>query len=421
MKDQSPPALVSALNNPNGWWRDTAQRLLVETRDPATVPLLEALIRDEKSTPPGRLQALWTLHGMGKLTAPVVGTVLTASDAVLRAAAVRLSEPFFGTTPSLLARVQTSADDPEFKVRLQVALSLGQVRNAEADTTLADILRKSSDNALLRDAVISGLHDRELEFLGKILDDSAWSSPSAGRGEVLGSLANCVLREKNPVRVDRLFQLIAAQPPAAGWRKSVMLGALANASIGHEHKSGHDTIELAGPSPALDALAAENDPAIHTQVVQISNALTWPGKARPDTRETPAVQLTAPQRVLFESGKRVFEQTCAACHQTSGLGQEGLAPPLVNSPWVLGSERRLIRIALHGLDGEVAVNTKTFDMDMPPMGSLSDEDLAGILTYIRHRWGNSAPAIEPTQVTAIRLETQTRTDSWTVRELLAIP
>ena len=57
--------LVARLRAANSWWRDTAQRLLVERRDPAAAPLLRELAR---SGPPlARLHALWTLDGSDQL------------------------------------------------------------------------------------------------------------------------------------------------------------------------------------------------------------------------------------------------------------------------------------------------------------------------------------------------------------------
>ena len=54
----------------------------------------------------------------------------------------------------------------------------------------------------------------------------------------------------------------------------------------------------------------------------------------------------------FARGKALYTIICGACHQPHGNGQAGLAPPLRDSEWVLGSEQRLVRIVLHGLRDE---------------------------------------------------------------------
>ncbi len=58
-------------------------------------------------------------------------------------------------------------------------------------------------------------------------------------------------------------------------------------------------------------------------------------------------------------GKDVFIKTCSLCHQPNGLGQEGKAPPLVGSEWVLASSAdRIARVPLWGLTGPINVKGK---------------------------------------------------------------
>jgi mono/diheme cytochrome c family protein len=109
------------------------------------------------------------------------------------------------------------------------------------------------------------------------------------------------------------------------------------------------------------------------------------------------------------AGRDQYLGTCAGCHQARGTGLPGVAKPLVGSQWVLGAPPRLIRIVLQGKEGE---------MLMPPVGStLTDEQLANVLTYVRRAWGNSASPIEPAQVHDVRGETAGRTKPWTEQEL----
>lgn len=124
-------------------------------------------------------------------------------------------------------------------------------------------------------------------------------------------------------------------------------------------------------------------------------------------------------------GKRVFTQNCAVCHQPTGLGLPGAFPPLVGSEWVIGGEghgdNHLVKLVLKGLQGPLQVKGENYNNAMPPWGQLSDEQIAGVLTYIRSEWGNAAPAISPDYVKSIREKTADRTDPWTAKELQAIP
>jgi mono/diheme cytochrome c family protein len=122
-------------------------------------------------------------------------------------------------------------------------------------------------------------------------------------------------------------------------------------------------------------------------------------------------------------GKRVFTANCMACHQATGQGVPGAFPPLAGSEFVLKPEheKHIIKIVLYGLSGQITVKGQNFNSAMTPFGGiLRDDQIANVLTYVRSEWGNSAPAITPEQVAAIRAELGTRAP-WTVEELLKTP
>lgn len=121
-------------------------------------------------------------------------------------------------------------------------------------------------------------------------------------------------------------------------------------------------------------------------------------------------------------GKKKYEEICALCHGSDGKGKPNQAPPFVGSEIVLGSPARLIRIPLAGLSGPITVAGQEFvgPSSMPAMGAtLSVEELAGVLSYMRQSWGNKASEITPEQVKAVRGEVGNRMQPWTVQELNA--
>ena len=81
--------LVKTLSNPNGWWRDTAQRLLVERADERAVPQLRKLVTSGQQ-PFGRLHALYTLEELRRLDESTVGAALKDQHPKIRSAAIRL-------------------------------------------------------------------------------------------------------------------------------------------------------------------------------------------------------------------------------------------------------------------------------------------------------------------------------------------
>ena len=109
----------------------------------------------------------------------------------------------------------------------------------------------------------------------------------------------------------------------------------------------------------------------------------------------------------FDEGYKVYHKpTCVACHQADGKGTPGQFPPLVKSEWVQEQEPgRLIRIVLNGLTGEMNVQGQVYNGTMVPWKeSLTDEEIADVLTYVRQNkdWGNNAPEVKPERVAEVR-------------------
>ena len=135
-----------------------------------------------------------------------------------------------------------------------------------------------------------------------------------------------------------------------------------------------------------------------------------------------AKPLSAAEQVRFDFGKARYMVLCIACHQPNGMGLPAVAPPLVGSEWVNGSEQRLIRMTLDGLKGPITAAGVTFNLAMPAWKeALDDAALSEILTFVRHEWGNEAAPVQPETVAKLRTRYQDRLDPWTVEELKRIP
>jgi mono/diheme cytochrome c family protein len=126
---------------------------------------------------------------------------------------------------------------------------------------------------------------------------------------------------------------------------------------------------------------------------------------------------------LLAVGAQQYKLLCSPCHQESGLGAPGLAPPLAGSEWVIaGGPNRLIRIAHAGLSGPITVKGQVWNAAMPPMGpALDDKQMAGVISYIRSAWGNNASKVTPEQVQKVRADMGNRTDPYTAEQLEQIP
>lgn len=114
------------------------------------------------------------------------------------------------------------------------------------------------------------------------------------------------------------------------------------------------------------------------------------------------------------NGMQLFTANCQACHQANGQGLSGVFPPLAGSEWVLGDEKVLSQILLHGLSGKIEVLGKTYQGSMPAFGNqLSDNEIAAVLTHLRSQWGNTAQPIAAAIVTTGRKASMARSTPWT--------
>ena len=129
---------------------------------------------------------------------------------------------------------------------------------------------------------------------------------------------------------------------------------------------------------------------------------------------------------LLATGQRIYSTVCIACHQPTGMGLPPMFPPLAGSDWVnVNKPDRMIRMVLHGFTGPITLNGKPFVSPAPMMppqgGALNDEQIAGVLTYVRSNFGNKAGPVTPEQVKAIREAEKARSAMWTEAEILKIP
>ncbi len=412
--------LVEELSNPNAWHRETAQRLLVERNDVLVAPSLKQLAK-EGVNHLGRLHAFWTLEGMNQVDAPTVLKGFQDKHPKVRAIAVRLAEPLLIgpdkniLMPGLIRLVNDRA--PE--IQLQLAFTFGEIKDPRAEAGMSVIARNSSGSVYVRDALLTGLHQREVEFLEKLLKDKAWADLKTGNDAFFSNLAKCIFTEAKPDRVERLFGLIAT---ANDWQRAALLRGIASTAPPASKDKVPPNIKplrLAGEPPSWKDIQSRGNGDTVEVVKKVSELITWPGRANYEMAKA-ARPLTAEEMNRFNAGKELYTAVCAPCHQPTGLGLDGLAPPLADSEWVLGSDQRLARILLHGVRGPITVKGKLWEMEMPGLNVLDDEQLASIITYIRREWDHGGEPVGPELVKKVREGSGNRQEAWSEAELLKV-
>jgi glucose/arabinose dehydrogenase/mono/diheme cytochrome c family protein len=416
--------LAKNLLSGNGWWRDTSQRLLVERQDAGVVPALEKIVGGETPgvTPLAKIHALYTLQGIDKLDDDVIAGAIKDADPRVRVAAMRVGEVLVRKHigAAIVEAIQGLMQDPDPSVQLQV-LVMASPDVPELVPAGNKILAAHLTDRVFRGAAIAGAAGRELEVLQSLMADKAFAASAAGQSELLNDLAECVIRSRSPDRIERLFELVASQ---AKQSEEAMLAGIVEAVAPPSAGKGKPVVvarrlRLLREPAGLATLLKSSDKKVSELAKKAEAGLSWPGK--PGDNTPPLTPLTPEQQKSFVAGRETFSTICAQCHQPSGLGQEGLAPPLVDSEWVLGPADRLARIALNGIHGPIKVGKKSADLEMPGLYALPDDQIASVLTYVRREWGHEGSPVATEEVARVRKASADRGQlQWTADELLQL-
>jgi mono/diheme cytochrome c family protein/glucose/arabinose dehydrogenase len=450
----SPERLVETLSHPNGWWRDAAQRLLVERRQRSVAGSLTRLAR-HATDPRTRLHALWTLDGIDSIDRGTVASALADPSRDVRSAAIRMAERWLGEpSDPMHAAVLKLVADPDWAVRHQLAASIGTLPAGPREAAAVAVLERHADDPIATDATLSGLRGSEAAVLDRLLQSAA-QTPQ--RETAITMLAATLVRGAQEAAVQHLFAS-AADETGAAWQRSALLRgaevALLGAPTPGQAPPRRGTMAAsempcptcpggrAGPggdyafprragrgSAGAAAAAAGAGPGVRlnrepselsalagrggdlgARAAGVLARVEWPGKPG---AAAPIPPLTAEEQQRFNAGQEVFKNICQACHQQDGRGQDRLAPSLIGSALALAAAEVPARILLHGKEGPIGL--------MPPVGQvLNDDQIAAVLTYIRREWGQPGSPVDPATVKGIRAVTADRNRPWTNEELLVL-
>ncbi|MBU6413621.1 MAG: c-type cytochrome [Planctomycetes bacterium] len=396
--------LVALLTSASGWWRDTAQRLLIERHATDQTDALRTLARG--ANPLGAIHALWTLDAISQLSASEVSRALLHPSIEVQANAAHLAQNWIGddSVPAAIIEVCRSESTPRLVLLAALPTLVSTYRQPEQATDLAAFLLTHQRDPFLRSAL--------------------WTA----RPEIASSAAIYLLSQP-AVRADLLRECVQAALRGPASFRPALFSAVGASSHGEVLlPTLAKELKIDDPRPPKLSLSQEptrfislcTDPSLSTsaqeQAKRIANLLDWPGKQSGAAATIALRDLTPIEKTRFELGKSLYS-TCASCHGVDGKGQPGQAPPIAGSKRINGPEGVLVRIILQGVRGEYEVNGQTFTGEMPIPQITEDEELASVLTYVRRAFGNRADPISPETIAAIREETSERNGSWTHKEL----
>jgi mono/diheme cytochrome c family protein len=226
-------------------------------------------------------------------------------------------------------------------------------------------------------------------------------------------LAMSIVRKGDPAELSALLALLDPGANELTWRQRAVLTGL---STGGGNRA---PIRLAA-APAV--LARADGKVEASRLAAVAALFEWPGHRVALSSAPKKYALSGEDAKRFVLGRQHYLTTCAGCHGTDGAGITRFAPPLAGSDWVLGDEKRLALIVLHGMEGPVQVGGKKYDAPeilpvMPAHSTMDDATITAILTYIRNAWGNDAGPVGQRTVGMTRVTSQGRVVPWKADEL----
>ncbi|MEX1115126.1 MAG: c-type cytochrome, partial [Akkermansiaceae bacterium] len=353
--------LIAGLQSPSQHTRLHAQRLLIERGKPDMVADLISLVFGKAVSAIHVIHAIWTLEGLGVLP----------------------GSPAYQALESALGH-----DDAIVSRHAMLALGAGDPAVVRALPRLLTTTR----------------NPRELLLMLSAAAQAPSNEPIA---QALWQVAT------------RETKLDASQSEAirlAMRRQGSTLLAVAFTADLPEGWAGQEILEIAkriaaGPNrAALVAMQATAPAGVRPKIDEILNAAPAPEPTEPEL----------PEHLL--AGQTIYLKACIECHQADGNGVEATFPPLVDSEWVKGDTRTLLRIMLGGVYGPIQVNGVEFNSAMPGQIHLTDDEIAATASYVRHAFGKQVGnPIAPSEVKTLRPEIEERKFTpWTAGELLKL-
>ncbi|MCA9043358.1 MAG: c-type cytochrome [Planctomycetaceae bacterium] len=171
--DKPSAELVTLLDHPNAWQRETAARLLLERQDRTITDQLRDLAAHADSSL-GRLHAMYLLKNLALLRESDLYAALEDKDAQLRAHGVRLSRPFLNSDEStLFKRLQQCATDDDPLVRFELALVLTQIPPKYRTALWAELAERDGENADVHAALLLAIPRPTRALAERLLNQSS--------------------------------------------------------------------------------------------------------------------------------------------------------------------------------------------------------------------------------------------------------
>lgn len=258
--------LVRELESSNIWWRRTAQRLLVDRKAVDVVPDLVRMAHESQSAV-GRLHALWTLEGLGKLEDSEISAALADPEAGLRENAIVLAE----LRPALAPKLIAMAKDPDIHVRFQLLKTMGSVHSPQAGAARDELLARDMEDKWFQIAALSAGSAEASRLYAKAVS----GEQTPGRADFIRQTAMVIGARRQNAEIRSLLERVArAKQESAEWWRAASLEGLAAGVRGR-------AAVLAGREPLLLTLFDSPQASVRRAALRLIEMTGLPSGAAP--------------------------------------------------------------------------------------------------------------------------------------------
>ncbi len=398
----TPVQLVPFLAHENGWVRDTAQRLIVESSSDSENLISELKKVTHLGGELARIHALWTLEGLGKIDLDTANQAYQKGNDWVRTHTLRVASKHLSqarrTNHPFWQTYQNALSNWPKRVRLQAVTLLPFANDPKFELqTIVNLSFEDLENPYFVDACVSALHGQETQLLEETIANETPEKFSP----LLKALSQAIFDEGNTATSLEYLQ--------------IALNETTNSAIITAITAGFEA-SLSGQN--VRPLKLASAPSITPQPdTTLFKAFTWPEKVDPDA--VVEYQYTNEDLASISRGEPLYTNICAICHNQNGLGTASLAPALAGANWVTGSKERLALVVGQGLSGPIEVNDELWNQAMPAHAqhpSLTGENFNDLLNYLRASWGNNASPYEKGEARSYLQKHADRDEPWITEE-----
>ncbi len=189
---------MAALSHSDGWWRDTAHRLIYERQDPAAVGPLRDLLG--RGSAVAKAHALWSLEGLGALADADLLAALADPEPRVAEHALELAGRRLDDSAAVRAAALGLAGSDDARVRFAVALTAGATRDPRAADALAAVARRDAADRWARTAVLCSAAGQAEQLLARLTAGRSFARSESG-SEMVEALAEVVGARNRPDEV----------------------------------------------------------------------------------------------------------------------------------------------------------------------------------------------------------------------------